>query len=257
MTDIATFRQWVVRRGHQTLVELLLTGYGDNSHIPDDIANAVSVYGGTISYRDRHPDGNAGPWIDVAECREPVGRMGDLELFCHRLAGHDGGHVGAASWLEKEDGIVEEDRNFLDLPEVGEFRYCPACGRHATEPDTGDHDDLEAWRCSCCKRPWPACPCTPAAEGDCRAEVSAPKVIDSTTTILDLGLSTRVSNGLFRQQVRTVGDLTALDEMGVLDIPNFGHVALREIEEILAKHGLALNPCTAQEHVQPATRWFG
>jgi hypothetical protein len=30
-------------------------------------------------------------------------------------------------------------------------------------------DMLEEIRCSCCERPFIACPCTPVEEGDCRA----------------------------------------------------------------------------------------
>ena len=52
---------------------------------------------------------------------------------------------------------------------VGEFNYCPHCGRPAMPPeytsgpdvDPEESEDWEEWRCSCCDRPWIACPCTP------------------------------------------------------------------------------------------------
>jgi hypothetical protein len=54
----------------------------------------------------------------------------------------------------------------MDTYEVGEWRYCPACGRTIYR---GMFDEI---RCSCCKREWDACPCTPASEGECRSVVS-------------------------------------------------------------------------------------
>ena len=51
--------------------------------------------------------------------------------------------------------------------EVGKFRYCPACGRPSTGPEYGDEDNFEEQECSCCDRPWIACPCSPASEGEC------------------------------------------------------------------------------------------
>lgn len=64
----------------------------------------------------------------------------------------------------------------MDALDVGRFRYCPACGRSLLPPATEAEDpdseafDWEEPRCSCCDRPWIACPCTPVEEGECRAE---------------------------------------------------------------------------------------
>jgi hypothetical protein len=61
------------------------------------------------------------------------------------------------------------------VDEVGRWRFCPACGRPLMAPEFASEDqDSEAFnfediRCSCCARPWIACPCTPAAEGECRS----------------------------------------------------------------------------------------
>lgn len=63
----------------------------------------------------------------------------------------------------------------MNVEQVGEWRYCPACARPLLPPrcDSEDPDDehfdyLDP-RCSCCQRPWSACPCTPASEGECRS----------------------------------------------------------------------------------------
>lgn len=57
--------------------------------------------------------------------------------------------------------------------DVGEWKFCPHCARPLIEPEYAGLDwitfDLEDMVCSCCLRPWIACPCTPASEGECRA----------------------------------------------------------------------------------------
>lgn len=57
----------------------------------------------------------------------------------------------------------------MDPEDVGLWRFCPACGR----PSDGLNYDnnYEAILCSCCDRPWVACPCTPALDGECKSEV--------------------------------------------------------------------------------------
>lgn len=65
----------------------------------------------------------------------------------------------------------------MDPFEVGDIRYCWACGRkaeldlqYATADKTFRLDeDAEHYQCVCCKRPFHACPCTPVEEGACRA----------------------------------------------------------------------------------------
>jgi hypothetical protein len=69
----------------------------------------------------------------------------------------------------------------MDPYEVGLFRRCPACGRPIMDGPIVDFRDyfgergssavdmLEEIRCSCCERPFIACPCTPVEEGDCRS----------------------------------------------------------------------------------------
>lgn len=61
---------------------------------------------------------------------------------------------------------------------IGQWRFCPNCGRplmaeyeyDSQDPDSPRFDHEEA-RCSCCQRPWIACPCTPASDGPCQAEI--------------------------------------------------------------------------------------
>lgn len=59
--------------------------------------------------------------------------------------------------------------------EAGRWRFCPACGRplmlpyFVSEDQNSDDFDYTAPRCSCCERPWVACPCTPADEGECQS----------------------------------------------------------------------------------------
>ncbi len=66
----------------------------------------------------------------------------------------------------------------MEKNEVGRFRFCPACGYPVmpaileSEDQNTDAFDPESPRCSCCKRPWIACPCTPADEGECQSERS-------------------------------------------------------------------------------------
>jgi hypothetical protein len=63
----------------------------------------------------------------------------------------------------------------MDVEEVGKWRFCPACGRPIMSPEFDSEDpesdsfDFESIRCSCCERPWIACPCTPISEGECRS----------------------------------------------------------------------------------------
>ena len=65
--------------------------------------------------------------------------------------------------------------NGLNVFDVGKWRFCPSCGRSRGEaqfssedPDT-ERYDWEDVLCSCCRRPWIACPCTPVDEGQCRS----------------------------------------------------------------------------------------
>ena len=51
---------------------------------------------------------------------------------------------------------------------VGGWNFCPQCARPLKESDYVS-DDFEDMVCTCCNRPWIACPCTPASEGECRA----------------------------------------------------------------------------------------
>ena len=62
----------------------------------------------------------------------------------------------------------------MDPNEVGAWRFCPACARPIL-PEDGERIAegfdlfLEDIRCSCCERPWIACPCTPVSEGECKS----------------------------------------------------------------------------------------
>lgn len=59
--------------------------------------------------------------------------------------------------------------------DVGDWKFCPHCARPLVEPEYAGMDgitfDLEDMVCSCCMRPWIACPCTPASEGACRSTI--------------------------------------------------------------------------------------
>lgn len=63
----------------------------------------------------------------------------------------------------------------MDTSEIGKWRFCPACGRPVMKPEYDSEDpdssgfDFESPRCSCCERPWIACPCTPETEGKCQS----------------------------------------------------------------------------------------
>jgi hypothetical protein len=52
--------------------------------------------------------------------------------------------------------------------EAGSWNFCPHCARELQEPEFVDHE-FEDMVCPCCERPWIACPCTPASEGECRS----------------------------------------------------------------------------------------
>jgi hypothetical protein len=65
----------------------------------------------------------------------------------------------------------------MDVNEVGIWRFCPACGRPIMESEFTSEDsnseffNFEEVRCSCCERPWIACPCTPVWQGECSSIV--------------------------------------------------------------------------------------
>lgn len=57
----------------------------------------------------------------------------------------------------------------MNAADVGTWRFCPACARPSAEDEFGEQ------RCACCRRPWEACPCSPALaagwrEAPCTAE---------------------------------------------------------------------------------------
>lgn len=68
----------------------------------------------------------------------------------------------------------------MNVEEVGKWRFCPSCGRPVMKPEFASENidselfNFEDIRCSCCERPWIACPCTPATEGECRSIIHEP-----------------------------------------------------------------------------------
>ena len=54
--------------------------------------------------------------------------------------------------------------------EVGDIRFCWACGRPASNQWGDDEESPEGYNCECCDRPFTACPCSPASDGECTAE---------------------------------------------------------------------------------------
>lgn len=67
-------------------------------------------------------------------------------------------------------------------------------------------------------------------------------MIDVSTPIADLGLSTRTRNALARSYITTVAELTARNGWDLLDLQQFGPGAYREVVAALAGHGLELKP---------------
>ena len=57
----------------------------------------------------------------------------------------------------------------MNVEDVGGWNFCPMCARPLVEPGYGIAIEFEDMLCTCCKRPWIACPCTPASEGKCRS----------------------------------------------------------------------------------------
>lgn len=55
-----------------------------------------------------------------------------------------------------------------------------------------------------------------------------------------LGLPTRITNPMHRDNIHTLGDLIKCDEMYLLELHNFGEVALKKVKSELSKLGLSL-----------------
>lgn len=72
---------------------------------------------------------------------------------------------------------------------------------------------------------------------------SAPKKPSSellAKSIDTLGLPTRITNPMYRNNIHTLGDLIKCDEIDLLEMPYFGEVALQEVKSELSKLGLSL-----------------
>jgi hypothetical protein len=85
---------------------------------------------------------------------------------------------------------------------------------------------------------------------------SMPFTLDSPISILQL--STRPSNALGNDNVKTVRELLAYSELDLLRTRNFGRVSLEEVKRALARHGRRLsdepNPKLADRTARPETR---
>ena len=55
-----------------------------------------------------------------------------------------------------------------------------------------------------------------------------------------LGLPTRITNPIHRDNIHTLGDLIECDEVYLLELHNFGEVALQKVKSELSKLGLTL-----------------
>jgi hypothetical protein len=75
-----------------------------------------------------------------------------------------------------------------------------------------------------------------------------------TLRVDELALSTRATNCLLNDQLNTLGQLIQKTERDLLDIPNFGHVCLTEVNATLARRGLHLGmlPAPDPPPTQPA-----
>lgn len=73
--------------------------------------------------------------------------------------------------------------------------------------------------------------------------------IDESTEVRDL-FSVRVRNGLLREGIRTVGDLTDFSPQDLREIRNFGAGSVAEVERLLARAGLRLSETSRFEHQQ-------
>lgn len=56
-----------------------------------------------------------------------------------------------------------------------------------------------------------------------------------------LGLPTRITNPMYRNNIHTLGDLIKCDEIDLLEMSYFGEVALQEVKSELSKLGLTLH----------------
>jgi DNA-directed RNA polymerase alpha subunit len=77
--------------------------------------------------------------------------------------------------------------------------------------------------------------------GATNAKKKGRKELDLATSVRDLGLSTRATNALINDGVRTLRDLIPKTEAELLLIPNFGKICVGEVEALLAKRGLHLS----------------
>ncbi len=57
-----------------------------------------------------------------------------------------------------------------------------------------------------------------------------------------IGLTERVLNGLWREDITTVGDLVQCSRQDLADIRNFGTKCIDLVVRVLAEHGLSLAP---------------
>lgn len=72
---------------------------------------------------------------------------------------------------------------------------------------------------------------------------SAPKKPSSellARNVNTLGLPTRATNSMLRYNIHTIGDLIKSDEIDLLEMRNFGEVALQGVKSELSKRGLSL-----------------
>jgi excisionase family DNA binding protein len=78
----------------------------------------------------------------------------------------------------------------------------------------------------------------PCPAGATNARRRAPKGRTSRPPVKDLELSTRATNALINDGVRTLEDLVAKTDSELLLVPNLGRGSLAEIKAALAKRGL-------------------
>lgn len=89
---------------------------------------------------------------------------------------------------------------------------------------------------------------------DTAAPTAKKQTRDLALPVTALGLSTRATNALLNDDVRSVAQLVPRTEADLLGIPNFGRGALAELKKALARHklrlGMVVPAATSSSHAE-------
>lgn len=64
----------------------------------------------------------------------------------------------------------------------------------------------------------------------------------NTISIEAAGFSTRTKNALLNLNLKTLGDVVDMTDVEMLRTPNFGKKSLKDMKDVLAKHGFVYEP---------------